>query len=270
MRKSSFMKKELIYLGFIISVNELKMDRDKVEVIKNWPSSRNIFEVRSFHGLASFYRKFIRNFSGISTTMMDTVKKRHKSFHWTEEAEKSFKLLKRKITEQPVLVLSYFQKTFQVKCDASRFSIGAVLSQEDRPIAYFSEKLNEAKENYSTYDKEFYAIIHALKKWRHYLIPKEFVLYSDNHALQFVTQQEKLNQRHVKWVEYMKNFTFVIKHILGTAKKVADALSRKCLLMQEFKVRMLGFDDLRDMYVDDQDFKEAYRAAENPVLRDRG
>jgi hypothetical protein len=120
--------------------------------------------------------------------MMDTVKKRHKYFHWTEEAEKSFNLLKRKITEQPILVLSDFQKTFQVKCDASGFAIGEVLSQEDRLIAYFSEKLNEVKVKYSTYDKEFYAIIQALKKWRHYLIPKEFVLYSDNHALQFVTQ----------------------------------------------------------------------------------
>jgi hypothetical protein len=134
--------------------------------------------------------------------------------------------------EQPVLVLPAFQKTFQVKCDASGFAIGAVLSQEDRLIAYFSEKLNEAKVKYSTYDKEFYAIIQALKKWRHYLIPKEFVLYNDNHALQFVTQQGKLNQRHVKWVEYMKNFTFVIKHISGTANKVVDALSRKCLLLQ--------------------------------------
>jgi hypothetical protein len=91
--------------------------------------------------------------------------------------------LKRKIIEQPVFVLPYFQKTFQVKCDASGFAIGTVLSQEDRPIAYFSEKLNEANLKYSTYDKEFYAIIQALKKWRHYLIPKEFVLYSDNHAL---------------------------------------------------------------------------------------
>jgi hypothetical protein len=96
--------------------------------------------------------------------------------------------LKRKITEQPVLVLPDFQKTFQVKCDASGFAIGAVLSQEDRMIVYFSEKLNEAKLKYSTHDKEFYAIIQALKKWRHYLIMKDFFLYSDNHALQFVTQ----------------------------------------------------------------------------------
>jgi hypothetical protein len=99
MKKSSFMKTELIYLGFVISANELKMDPSKVEVIKNWPSPRNVFEVRSFHGLASFYQNFIRNFSGISAAMMDTVKKRHKSFHWTAEAEKSFNLLKRKITE---------------------------------------------------------------------------------------------------------------------------------------------------------------------------
>jgi hypothetical protein len=101
------------------------------------------------------------------------------------------------------------------------------------------------------------------------LIPKEFVLYSDNHALQFVTQQEKLNQRHVKWVEYMQNFTFVIKHISGTSNKVADALSRKCLLLQEFKVKTLGFDDLKDMYADDPEFKEVYEAAENLVLKDR-
>jgi hypothetical protein len=98
--------------------------------------------------------------------MMDTVKKRHKSFQWTEEEEKSFNLLKKKITEQPILVFSDFSKTFQVICDTSGFAIGVVLSQDDRSVAYFSEKLNEAKIKYSTYDKEFYEVIQALKKWR--------------------------------------------------------------------------------------------------------
>jgi hypothetical protein len=230
MKKSSFMRIELIYLGFVISANKMKMDTENVNAIKNWPSLKSVFEVRSFHGLASFYRKFIQNFSGISAPMMDTVKKRHKAFHWIEEAEKSFNLLK-KITEQPILVFPDFSKTFQVKCDASGFAIGAVFSQDHRQIAYFSKKLNEAKIKYSTYDKEFYAVIQALKKWRHYLVPKEFVLYSDNHALQFVTQQEKLNQKHAKWIEFMQNFTFVIKHISGTANKVVDGLSKKYFLM---------------------------------------
>jgi hypothetical protein len=81
-------------------------------------------------------------------------------------------VLKEKITEQPILVLPDFGKTFQVRCDASGLPIGAVLSQDNRPVAYFSEKLNDTKKNYSTYDKEFYAVIQAFKKWRHYLIPK--------------------------------------------------------------------------------------------------
>jgi hypothetical protein len=121
MKKSSFMKTKLIYLGFVISADKLRMDSDKVEVIKNWPSPKSIFEVRSFHGLASFYQKFIRNFSGISAPMMDTVKKRHKSFHWTEEAERSFNLLKKKITEQPILVLPDFKKTCKWICNRGSF-----------------------------------------------------------------------------------------------------------------------------------------------------
>ena len=163
--------------------------------------------------------------------MMDTMNTIHKSFKWAEEAEKSFNILKEKITEQPILVFPEFGKTFQVRCDASGVAIGAVLSQDNRRVAYFSEKLNDTKRKYSTYDKEFYAIIQALKKWRHYLVPKEFVLYSKNRALQFITCQEKLNQRHAKWIEFMKNFTFVIKYIFGNDNKVVDALRKRILIL---------------------------------------
>jgi hypothetical protein len=108
-----------------------------------------------------------------------------------------------------------------------------------------------------------------LKKWRHYLVPKEFVLYIDKQALQFITRQENLNQRHAKWIEFMKNITFVIKHISGNANKVVDALSGRCLILQEFQVKTLGFEHLKDMYCDDSNFKEAYEEFSNHVLRDK-
>ena len=96
-----------------------------------------------------------------------------------------------------------FKKPFQERWDASGKAIGAVLSQDDTHVAYFSEKLNDTKENYSSYDQEFYAIVQALKKWRHYLMSGEFVLYTNNHALQYIMQQSKLNIKHAKWVEYL-------------------------------------------------------------------
>ena len=146
-------------LGFVISRDGLKMDPEKVQAIIDWPSPRNIFEVRSFHGLASFYRKFIKNFSGICASILKTIKKDRQPFQWTIEAKRSFQFLKKKITKQPILKLPDFKHPFQVKCDASGVAIGVVLSQEDMPIAYFSENLNDVKHKYSYYDKEFYAIV---------------------------------------------------------------------------------------------------------------
>eukprot|EP00253_Pinus_taeda_P002540 PITA_02540 len=146
-------------------------------------------------------------------------------------------------------------------------TIGAILSQEDKPIAYFSEKLNESRQKYSSYDKDFYAVIQALKHWRHYLLGNEVVLFSNNSELQYVMQQHKLNHKHAKWVEYLKSFTFVLKHISGQANKVADALSKRDLLLQDSTIQVLGFEHLTNLYQTDADFKEAYEAYQNSLLR---
>ena len=174
LKKCSFAKKELVYLGFVVSPEGLKMDPEKVKASLEWPTLRSSTEVRSFHGLVSFYRKFIKNFSGICAPLTDTIRGDRKEFKWTVATARSFEWLKKKVTEQPMLALPNFNNVFQVDCDASGSAIGAVLSQEGKPIAYFSEKLNDAKKKYSVYDQEFYAIVQALKKWRHYLLPKEF------------------------------------------------------------------------------------------------
>jgi hypothetical protein len=163
MRRLYFMKTKLTYLGFVISSNELNMDLEKVREIREWTSPRSVFEVRSFHGLASFYRKFIRNFNRICAPILDIVKKKHKSFNWTTKVEKGFRVLKEKIKEQPILVLPDFKKTFQVRCDASGIAIGVVLSQDNKHISYLNEKMNDTKSKYSTYEKEFYVVIQDLK-----------------------------------------------------------------------------------------------------------
>lgn len=160
LEKCSFLQTELIFLGFVILGGELKMDPSKVEAILNWPSPTTPSEVNSFHGMCSFYRKFIRNFGGLYAPMINTIKGGRKSvFSWTKEANDSFEFLKRKIVDQPILVLLEFYNFFTVECDASNKAIGGVLSQEGRPMAFLSEKINEAKKKYPTYDLEIYAMV---------------------------------------------------------------------------------------------------------------
>ena len=148
---------------------------------------------------------------------------------------------------------------FEVACDASGVGIGGVLSQESHPIAFFSEKLNDAKLKYSTYDKKLYAIVQALRYWRYYLLPQEFVLFSDHEALRFLSSQKKLNPRHAKWVEYIQAYTFILKYRAGTENKVADALSRRALLLSSVSTEVIGFERLKDEYATCPDFSEIYQ-----------
>lgn len=138
------------------------------------------------------------------------------------------------------------------------------MSQEGKFVVYFREKLNDSKHKYSSYDKELYAVVEDLEHWRHYLMPREFVMFSDNYGSQYIMQQHKLNHKHAKWVEFLQNFTFILKHVSGKVNKVADALSRRSLIVQECHVKILGFDYLKEFFEVDADFREVFEACKNP------
>ncbi|XP_054801490.1 uncharacterized protein LOC129305505, partial [Prosopis cineraria] len=199
---------------FVVGSQGIRVDEEKVKAIREWPTPKNASEVRSFHGLASFYRRFVRDFSSIAAPLNELVKK-NATFKWDKTQERAFQTLKDKLTNAPLLVLPNFSKAFEIQCDASGIGIGAVLMQDSKPIAYFSEKLHGAALNYSTYDKELYALKRALETWQHYLWPKEFIIHSDHESLKFLKSQGKLNKRHARWMEFIETFPYVIKHKQG-------------------------------------------------------
>ncbi|GJU46344.1 RNA-directed DNA polymerase [Tanacetum coccineum] len=178
-KKCHFLVTEVTFLRYFVTGSGIKMDPTKVEAIISWPTPFTIHDIRSFHVLASFYWRFIRNFSSIITPLTKCMEGGR--FMWTSEAAKAFDILKAKVTEAPVLALPNFDEVFQFECDASRVGIGGVLNIG-----------------------------------RHYLLSNEFVLFSDHEALKFINGQHKLKPRHAKWVEFIQAFSFVIRHKVGS------------------------------------------------------
>ncbi|KAH0716655.1 hypothetical protein KY290_012917 [Solanum tuberosum] len=257
LKKCTFCVDRVVFLGFVVSSKGVEVDDEKIKAIKEWLKPNSVTEVRSFHGLASFYRRFVRDFSTIAAPLTKVIKK-DKVFTWGKEQDDAFNLLKDKLCSAPLLQLPDFSKSFEIECDASGKGIGAVLMQDSKPIAYFSEKLSGSTLNYSTYDKELYALVRALATWQHYLWPREFVVKTDHESLKYLKSQGKLSRRHAKWVEFIETFPYVIAYKQGKENVVADALSRRYVLISTLTSKLLGFDQIKFLYANDSDFGEIF------------
>ncbi|RDX71581.1 Retrovirus-related Pol polyprotein from transposon 17.6, partial [Mucuna pruriens] len=186
-------------------------------------------EVRSFHRLASFYR-----------SPLNEIVKKKCWFKWEESQERAFQSLKERLTQAPILALPKFSKSFELECDASNVSIRIVLLQERHTIAY------------SIYDQKLYAFGRDLHTWKHYLLPKDFVIHSDHEALKHLRRQGMLR------IEFLEKFPYVIKHKQGKMIIVVDALSRRHALISMLETKLLGLDCIKELYEKDIDFCESF------------
>ncbi|WVZ94173.1 hypothetical protein U9M48_040099 [Paspalum notatum var. saurae] len=224
--KCAFWLKEVAFLGHILSAKGVAVDPSKVEDVLNWKQLQTVTEIRSFLGLAGYYRRFIKDFSKIAKHMTALTQKNAK-FAWSPKCEEAFGTLKKLLTSAPVLAQPNITKPFDVYCDASGSGLGCVLMQEGRVIAYASCQLRKHEVNYPTHDLELLAVVYALKKWRHYLLGNTCHIYTDHKSLKYIFTQPELNMRQRWWLELIKDYDLRVHYHPGKANVVADALSCK-------------------------------------------
>ena len=233
MSKCEFLQHEVEFLGHHIGAAGLSVMQDKVAAVREWPTPANVHDVRSFLGLAGFYRRFVKGFSDIALPITELTKTTTGvPFAWTARHDVAFAALKAALTEAPVLLIADPKLPYTLNCDACNYAIGATLQQDHghglQPVAYMSRKLKPAEINYDTREKEFLALVDACRHWRHYLhsdLP--FTLLSDHDSLKYHKTMPNLSGRLARWIERMAEFDYDIQHIAGVKNVTADALSRR-------------------------------------------
>jgi len=190
--KCEFWLKEVQFLGHIVNEEGIKVDPAKVSAVRNWETPKTPTEIRSFLGLAGYYRRFIKDFSKIAVPLTKLMRK-NMAFSWGREQRQAFEELRRRLCDAPVLTLPDGTEGFVVYCDASKVGLGAVLMQNNKVVAYASRQLKPSEENYPTHDLELGAVVFALKLWRHYLYGVKCTIYTDHKSLKYLMDQQHLN-----------------------------------------------------------------------------
>lgn len=261
--KSVFFREELKYLGYIVNSKGLHVDPSKVDAILNFPTPTNKKEVKRFLGTASWYRRFVPNFSSIAdplNKLTSTSKKKAISFVWSKETEDAFNKLKECLIIAPTLACPDFDKPFEVHTDASDYGIGGMLTQTldgvEHPIAYMSRSLSAAERNYAITEREALAVLVAVEHWRCYLDNGlKFTVYTDHAALKWFLKLNNPTGRLARWGVRLSAYNFEIKHRRGADNVVPDALSRACPI----SAIQTDCDDLSLPQTSDQWYLNIYR-----------
>ena len=227
--KSAFFLSEISFLGHVVSANGIHTDPEKVKCIEEWPIPKNFKEAQRFLGLCGYFRRFCRDFSKTAAPLR--LFANQKTTTWSSTQQNSFESLKKALINAPILKPFDPQKKVVVTTDASTSAIGAILQLHNEDgtvhgvVAYLSRALHGHELNWPIRDKEFFAAIHSLRKWKHYLIGVPFVLKTDHHSLQYVFQNKTINARFARWWNDIAEFDFTVQYIPGPTNH-ADGLSR--------------------------------------------
>lgn len=224
MSKCSFAGSNVEYLGHIISAKGVQTDPKKVSAVQQWPYPTTLKQLRGFLGLAGYYRRFIKSFGELARPLTDLTKKN--AFHWSEEAAIAFDKLKAALTSAPVLALPDFSREFVIETDASSKGMGAVLMQNGHPLAFISKALSIKQQALSVYEKELLAILMAVKHWHHYLIPKKFLIRTDQKSLRYLLTQKITTPLQQTWLAKLMGYSYEIMYKKGSENVAADGLSR--------------------------------------------
>ncbi|KAL0540972.1 hypothetical protein IC582_020998 [Cucumis melo] len=224
--KCEFWLKQVSFLGHVVSKAGVSVDPAKIEAVTGWTRPSTVSEVRSFLGLAGYYRRFVENFSRIATPLTQLTRK-GAPFVWSKACEDSFQNLKQKLVTAPILTVPDGSSSFVIYSDASKKGLGCVLMQQGKVVAYASRQLKSHEQNYPTHDLELAAVVFALKIWRHYLYGEKIQIFTDHKSLKYFFTQKELNMRQRRWLELVKDYDCEILYHPGKANVVADALSRK-------------------------------------------
>ena len=221
------------FLGHIVSAEGIGVDLEKISSIQDWKLPENVTEMRSFLGLASYYRRFIEDFGKISAPLTRMLEN-NRPFIWDDEGKKAFNELKLRLATAPILVYPDFTKPFILDTDASDKGIGAVLSQLgtdqlEHPLAYFSRTLNKHERNYSITRKELLAAIEAIEHFKCYLYGRKFTLRTDHVAIRWLQNFKEPSGQLARWLERLSAFDFIVEHRPGRKHANADALSRRAI-----------------------------------------
>ncbi|KAL7841611.1 hypothetical protein SRHO_G00253020 [Serrasalmus rhombeus] len=232
-KKCLLHQRKVQFLGHVVSGDGVATDPEKVQSVRRWPTPHDVSELRSFLGLASYYRRFIQGFADIAAPLHRLTEK-GAAFQWTDGADKAFRQLRDVLCAAPVLTLPQVGGQFVVDTDASGCGIGAVLSQvqggQERVIAYYSRALSKQERNYCVTRRELLAVVSGLRHFRHYLYGTPFVLRTDHASLTWLMQFKEPEGQVARWITALQEFQFVIRHRAGRLHSNADALSRRpCL-----------------------------------------